>query len=67
MGSEGALHLPQNLKELEVDDAFQEGHRVADSSAVITINVGGVLFSAHSATLQKVGLRECLGSQNFLV
>lgn len=66
MGSEGASYLPQNLKELEIDDACQEGHRVPDSLAVITINVGGVLFSAHSATLQKVGLRDCLGCQNYL-
>ena len=62
MESDGASNLPQNLKEPEIDDTGQEGHTIADASAVMTINVGGVLFSTHSATLQKVGLGSCMTS-----
>ena len=58
MGSEGDSNLPQNLQELELHDTCQERLSISDAPAVITINVGGVLFSTHSATLQKVGLGE---------
>ena len=54
MSSEEAPDLPQNLKEIDVDDDCQEGQRGADLSPIVTINVGGMLFSTHSATLQKV-------------
>lgn len=67
MGSESATSLPQNLRELEIADECQEGHCPSVTpSPVITINVGGVQFSTHSATLQKVGtleLRNCMGLQ----
>ena len=63
MGSESATNLPQNLKEINIDDTCQEGHFISEtSSPVITINVGGVLFSTHSATLQKVGTLGLHGS-----
>ncbi len=56
MGSESAPDLPQNLKDLEIDDTCHEGHCPSEAPPpVVTVNVGGVLFSTHSATLQKVG------------
>lgn len=53
MEEEDAPRLPENLEELEivVDDRKEEA--LADHLP-ITVNVGGMLFSTHSATLQKV-------------
>ena len=54
MEEEDAPRLPENLEELEIvaDDRKEEA--LADHLPIITVNVGGMLFSTHSATLQKV-------------
>jgi len=54
MEDNGTSYVPQNLKELEIGDEGHDKPSISDNSPVITINVGGILFSTHSATLQKV-------------
>ena len=54
MEDNGTSDMPQNLQELEIGDDGHDKPFISDNSPVITINVGGVLFSTHSATLQKV-------------
>lgn len=54
-------NLPENAEEAESRESQgNQDIRDTEGAAVITINVGGVLFSTRAATLQKVPEEPCV-------
>ena len=57
---ESSPDLPQNAGEADLrESAKSQGVQDTEGASVITINVGGVLFSTHGASLQKVPEVQC--------
>ena len=57
---ESSPELPQNAEEAELrESSGSQDVQDTEGASVITINVGGVLFSTHGVTLQKVPEAPC--------
>ena len=57
---ESSPDLPQNAEEADLrESAGSQDVQDTEGASVITINVGGVLFSTHGASLQKVPEVQC--------
>lgn len=54
MAEEDASNFPENSAETELGSELYQQHQLPNTSAIITVNVGGILFSTLSANLQKV-------------
>ena len=57
---ESSPDLPQNAEQAKLRESpGSEDVQDTEGASVITINVGGVLFSTHAATLKKVPKAPC--------